>query len=113
MKFIRFLASVELNKPPVKALLDLMGKNDLAGLKVILEAVLQGKVQTVVDLVAMLKEKSPGVYEVVITLMMSLQVNFEATVNLLGPKPASLMMTVIILWNLGATNLESGHFGAV
>ena len=100
-----------MNTPPVKALLNFVGQKDLVGLKFTLEAVLQGKVTTVVDLMAKLKENSPGIYEVMITLMMSLQVNFDATVNLLGPKPASLIMTVIILWNLGDTQLGAGPTG--
>ena len=72
----------------------MVGKPDLEGLKKCHEEVMQGKVETCTDFVAKLKVLSPGVYEVLITLLMSLQVNFQATIKLLGTKSAALIATV-------------------
>jgi hypothetical protein len=84
----------ELNKPPVKNFMNCLGQQDLVGVKECKDDVLEGKVETIKDLIINLKENSPGAYQIMVSIILNLQINFNATVNLFGDKTATLIMMV-------------------
>lgn len=85
-----------LDSPPIKVMLQQVGQPDLVGLKTCHDAVVVAQNLTTVDgLMMNLKENSPGVYEAMVQLILKLQINFQATLDLFGEASVKLITKVI------------------